>query len=116
MPRIKANIIAAIVKIDGSTEALFFNGTNHDRSWRELFDEWFIRMDNDGHKIKIIRLWRSDQEWPFCNCSQTWASPNQMGMMFYREGRNRKLEDIKFEPYRMTPESKNTVAKFSSKI
>ncbi len=114
MSRIKANIVAVTAFIDGEPSCLFFNGTNEQYSWYDLYCQWRIRMQSDGHKVKMDMRWRSGAAWPDCGCEDKWASPNAFSAMFDKEGAGRKLEDISFEPYRYNLKNTKARARFKA--
>lgn len=117
MPRVRPNIVAVTVKIDGEASALFFQGFRNTKviqSWRHDLGNWASGMINAGHTIEYDMFWRSAEPWPACGCPDIWAAPNQFSAMFAKEGAGRRLEDIRFEPYRYTPSNKKAVASFKA--
>lgn len=104
MSRIRPNIVAVTVFIDGQASALFLKGYDNPKgpqTWRHQLGEWYGGMIRDGHTIKYDMFWRSDAEWPDCGCPDKRAAPNAFQAMFDKEGRGRRLEDIRFEPLRL---------------
>lgn len=110
--RIKANVVAQLVIIDGEANCLFFDGSEGDRFWRINRARWFAEMHKSGHTIKFGITWRSDAPWPDCDCGQLWASPAAFQGMLDKEGRGRRIEEIRFEPYRYNYKNKNAHATF----
>lgn len=118
MPRIKPNIVAVTVFIDGQPSALFFKGTEPEHSrqtWRGYLADWVAGMIRDGHTIKYDMFWRSDAQWPACGCPQKWAAPNAFNGMLAKEGAGRRLEDIRFEAmWNNKPGNKKAHASFKA--
>lgn len=116
MARIKANIVAVTVFIDGSVTALFFKGRDESgkQVWRKEFAKWYGDMHRAGHKMRVDVIWRSDAEWPRCGCPDLHAAPNAFAGMFAKEGEGRTLESISFEPYTLNIANKKARASFKA--